>query len=173
MNKLEIKTVGDTQIVITRQFAASPEAVYRAHTDPNLIQQWCLGPEDWTMPVCVFEARVGGGMRYEWSHPDGRSFYLTGEVLELTPYSKLRHVGRWHLPDPTPDNHVENIFEARDGGTFMTLTMDLPNKQVRDSMIGSGMDHGMEDSYVRLDDLRELRQKDSSRSPLDNSLPAG
>ncbi len=59
MSKLTLKTEGDTHIVVTRHFAAPPEAVYRAHTDPKLIQQWCLGPEGWTMPVCINEARAG------------------------------------------------------------------------------------------------------------------
>jgi len=33
-------------VVVTRRFAAPPEAVYRAHTDPKLIQKWLLGPGD-------------------------------------------------------------------------------------------------------------------------------
>ena len=43
------------------------EAVYRAHTDPKLIQKWLLGPEGWTMPVCINEAKPGGNIRYEWT----------------------------------------------------------------------------------------------------------
>jgi len=51
MTKLTLKTEGDTHIIAPRRFAAPPEAVYRAHTDPKLIQKWLLGPEGWTMPV--------------------------------------------------------------------------------------------------------------------------
>src|SRR5690242_13139923 len=68
MSKLTLTTEGDTHVVVTRRFAAPPEAVYRAHTDPNLVQQWLLGPEGWTMPVCVCEARPGGKIRYEWTN---------------------------------------------------------------------------------------------------------
>src|SRR5580704_9336444 len=66
MSKLTMKTEGDTHIVVTRRFTAPPEAVYRAHTDPNLVQKWMLGPEGWTMPVCICDARPGGKIRYEW-----------------------------------------------------------------------------------------------------------
>jgi uncharacterized protein YndB with AHSA1/START domain len=45
MSKMTIKTEGDTHVVVTRRFAASPEAVYRAHTEPSLIQKWLLGPD--------------------------------------------------------------------------------------------------------------------------------
>src|ERR1700689_3540964 len=107
MSKLTLKTEGDLHIVATRHFAAPPEAVYRAHTEPKLIQQWLLGPSGWTMPVCISEPRPHGQIRYEWSNGKGGGFYLTGEYLELEPYSRIVHVERMHLPDPTPDNRVE------------------------------------------------------------------
>ena len=150
---MTIKTEGDRFVVVTRRFAASPEAVYRAHTEPRLIQQWMLGPEGWTMPVCVNEARPGGKIRYEWVLPGGGGFYLTGEYLELEPYSRIVHVERMHLPDPTPDNHVETRFEADSGGTLMTMRMTLPDAETRARMLASGMEHGMEASYVRLEGL--------------------
>ena len=65
MSKMTLKTEGDKHIVVTRRFAASPEAVYRAHTEPKLIQKWLLGPEGWTMPVCINEAWPGGKFRYD------------------------------------------------------------------------------------------------------------
>jgi uncharacterized protein YndB with AHSA1/START domain len=151
--KMTIKTEGDRFAVVTRRFAASPEAVYRAHTEPRLIQQWMLGPEGWTMPVCINEARRGGKIRYEWALPGGGGFYLTGEYLELEPYSRIVHVERMHLPDPTPDNHVETRFEADGGGTLMTMRMTLPDAETRARMLASGMEHGMEASYVRLEGL--------------------
>ena len=40
MTKLTIDTEGDRYVVVTRRFAAAPEAVYRAHTEPELIQRW-------------------------------------------------------------------------------------------------------------------------------------
>lgn len=153
MAKMTIKTEGDRFVVVTRRFAASPEAVYRAHTEPRLIQQWMLGPEGWTMPVCINEARPGGKIRHEWALPGGGGFYLTGEYLELEPYSRIVHVERMHLPDPTPDNHVETRFEADSGGTLMTMRMTLPDAETRARMLASGMEHGMEASYVRLEGL--------------------
>jgi len=37
----------------------------------------------------------------------GGGFYITGEFIELAPFSKIVHVERMHLPEPTPDNHIE------------------------------------------------------------------
>ena len=153
MTKMTLTTEGDTHVVVTRRFAAPPDAVYRAHTEPALVQKWLLGPEGWTMPVCINEARPGGKIRYEWSDGNGDGFYLTGEYLELVPYSRIVHVERMHLPDPTPDNRVETTFQPEGTGTLMRMRMTLPDAETRKAMLETGMEHGMEASYVRLEEM--------------------
>ena len=155
MSKMTLKTEGDRHLVVTRRFAAPPELVYRAHTDPELIKRWMLGPDGWTMPVCINEARPGGKIRYEWADGKGNGFYLTGEFIELTPFSKMVHVERMHLPEPTPDNHVETRFAADGAGTLMTMRMTLPDAATRTAMLSTGMADGMETSYARLETTLE------------------
>ena len=164
MSKLTLKTEGDTHVVVTRRFAAPPEAVYRAHIDPNLVQKWMLGPEGWTMPVCICEAKPGGKIRYEWADGKGRGFSLTGEFLELDPYRRIVHVERMHLPDPTPDNRIETTFVPDGNGTLMTMRMTLPDAETRKAMLATGMESGMEASYVRLEGMISV-----SRSPFQST----
>ena len=156
MSKLTLKTEGERFVVVVRRFAAPTEAVYRAHTEPALVQQWMLGPHGWTMPVCISELRPGGKIRYEWTMPGGGGFYLTGEYLELEPYSRIVHVERMFLPDPTPDNHIETRFEKDGAGTLMTMRMTLPDAETRARMLATGIEHGMEASYARLEELAIL-----------------
>ena len=153
MSAMTLTTEGDTHVVVTRHFAAPPESVYRAHTDPALIQQWLLGPEGWTMPVCTSDPYPGGRIRYEWSDGKGNGLSLTGEYLELQPSRRIVHVERMHLPDPTPDNHIETTFDHDGAGTLMTMRMTLPDAQTRAAMLATGMEHGMEASYVRLESM--------------------
>jgi len=153
MSNLALKTEGDTHILVTRRFAASPEAVYRAHTEPDIIQKWLLGPEGWTMPVCISEARPGGKIRYEWTNAKLGGFYLTGEYVELEPFRRIVHIERMHLPATTPDNYVETTFDAVEGGTLMKVRMTLPDAQTRANMLATGMERGMEASYRRLDGM--------------------
>lgn len=153
MSKLSLETEGDSVVVVKRRFAAPPEAVYRAHTDADLVKQWMLGPPGWSMPVCINEPRPGGAIRYEWSDGKGGGFYLTGEFIELDPPRRIVHVERMHLPDPTPDNRVETTFTADGSGTLMVMRMTLPDRATREAMLASGMEHGMEASYAQLDEL--------------------
>ena len=153
MSKMTLTTEGDTHVVVTRHFAAPPEALYRAHTDPKIIQQWMLGPDGWTMPVCISDPRPGGQIRFEWSDGKGNGFHLTGEYLELEPHYRIVHVERMFLPDPTPDNHIETTFAPNGSGTLMTMRMTLPDAETRAAMLATGMEGGMEASYVRLEGL--------------------
>jgi effector-binding domain-containing protein len=87
----------------------------------------------------------------EWSDRKGGGFYVTGEFIELLPYSRIVHVERMHLPNPTPDNHIETRFEVKGNGTFMTMKMTLPDAISRAAMLSTGMEQGMEASYARFE----------------------
>jgi uncharacterized protein YndB with AHSA1/START domain len=153
MSKLSLRTDGERHVIITRRFKASPEAVYRAHIEPKIMQKWLLGPDGWTMPVCISEARPGGKLRCEWTDGKGGDFYLTGEYVTLEPFRRIVHIERMHLPDPTPDNHVETVFEPDGTGTLMTMRMTLPNAEARAAMLATGMEEGMEASYARFESM--------------------
>jgi len=154
VSKLKLELEGDLHVVVTRRFAAPPEALYRAHTEAELMQQWLLGPDGWTMPVCISEARPGGRLRCEWTDGQGNGFYLTGEYVELEPFTRIVHIERMHLPDPTPDNRVETAFTPDGDGTLLRLRMTLPDADSRAAMLATGMEEGMEASYARLEENR-------------------
>ena len=58
-----------------------------------------------------------------------------------------------YLPDPTRDNHVETTFEPVGDGTLITMRITLPDAKTREVMLATGMEHGMEASYVRLETI--------------------
>ena len=53
-----------------RVFDAPRTLVFAAHTEPGHLQQWLLGPDGWTMPICEVDLRVGGAWRYGWANPE-------------------------------------------------------------------------------------------------------
>ena len=67
---------GVPQVVITREFAASPQVLFRAHTEPDLISQW-LGPDFLKTTVDVLEPRDGGRWRYTHTDRDGVRYSST------------------------------------------------------------------------------------------------
>ena len=149
---LTMRTEGDKNIVVARHFHASPEAVYRAHTESDLIRKWLLGSDGWTMPLCISDAHPRGEIRYRWEKATG-VFEITGRYLELEPFHRIVHVERTNLPDPMPEYHIETTFDLDGKCTLLTLHMTLPNDATRQHLLSSGMERGMEASYIRLENL--------------------
>ena len=158
MSKMTIKTEGDRHVVVTRRFAAPPEAVYRAHTEPSLVQKWMLGPDGWTMPVCINDARPGGKIRYEWTNGKGGGFYLTGEYRGADALQPHR-ARRAHAPArPVPRTTTSRPrFEPDGAGTLMTMRMTLPDAADARRHAGErhGARHGSELRPPRDHDLRK------------------
>ena len=152
MSKMTLKTEGDRHVVVTRRFAAAPEAVYRAHTEPALIQKWLLGPDGWTMPVCINEARPGGKIRYEWTNGEGAGFLRhrrvsrTGAVQPSRPRRADAHA-RCDARQPRRDEFCTRPHRYVDDHAH-DLAHDAAT---RTAMLSTGMEHGMEASYVRLE----------------------
>ena len=49
-------------IHITRDFAATPEQLFRAHTDPEIFARW-IGPDRLGTRIDYWDARSGGSWR--------------------------------------------------------------------------------------------------------------
>ena len=147
---LKLTLPNDTEIHVSRFLKGSPAQVYRAHTEAALIQRWLLGPEGWTMPVCISDVRAGGHFRYEWAK-DGKGFHATGEYIAVTPNQRLEHVERMFLPARTPEMHVITEFQPEGEGTRLAMRMILPDKAARDATIATGMTDGIEECYIRLE----------------------
>ena len=87
----ELQILSGTQVRISRIIRGTVDQVWRAHHDPAMLQQWMLGPDGWTMPVCEVATEVGGIYRYEWEPEDASEeespgrFGFEGELVEFDP----------------------------------------------------------------------------------------
>ena len=77
---LKLTTPGERDLVMTRVFDAPRKLVFDAHTRPELVRRWLLGPPGWSMPVCEIGLRVGGTYRYVWQHDRDRTKMGMGGV---------------------------------------------------------------------------------------------
>jgi uncharacterized protein YndB with AHSA1/START domain len=76
------------EFVITREFAAPRELVFKAWTDPKHLAQW-WGPNGFTNPVCEWDARPGGKIYDVMRAPDGVRYPVGGEFLEIIAPERL------------------------------------------------------------------------------------
>jgi len=152
MSKTEITAEpGIPMIVITREFDAPRELVFRAHTDPDLVVQW-LGPRDLTTAIERYEVRNGGAWRYVQTDAEGSTYGFRGVFHG----------------DPSPDAIVQTFefegapghvclqsaaFAERGGKTLVRTVASFQSVEDRDAMVASGMERGVHDSGERLAEL--------------------
>jgi uncharacterized protein YndB with AHSA1/START domain len=147
---LSVTTPSDREIVITRVFNAPRQLVYEAHTKPELLKRWLLGPPGWEMTDCEVAKKSGEPFRYVWRHSDGSTLTIHGVVREL---SAERIVHTEQMSDIPGESLVTTVFSEHGGKTTVTLTCLYGSRETRDAMLKSGMEHGLEASYQHLDAL--------------------
>ncbi|HEV3155568.1 MAG TPA: SRPBCC family protein [Candidatus Baltobacteraceae bacterium] len=149
--KLDVTTPSDREIRMTRKFDAPAALVYECHTKPELVKQWLLGPDGWSMPVCDIDLRVGGRYHYRWRNDsDGREFGVQGEFREVAPNRIVNIETMEGVPGQTL---CTTTFEKSGDGTLLTLTLAFESTELRDGALETGMSDGLGMSYDRLDDI--------------------
>ncbi|WP_084106483.1 SRPBCC family protein [Demequina sp. NBRC 110056] len=152
-NVADLQILSDTQVRVSRVIRGTVEQVWRAHHEPELLKQWLLGPDGWTMTVAEPAQEVGQTFRQEWAPNEGtpgEPFGFTGELLEVDP--PHREVTTESMVGmPGEPNVNELTLTPHADGTLLTLVITYPNAEVRDMIIGTGMVDGMEASYARLE----------------------
>ena len=151
---LQISTPTDTTIVLTRTFNAPRRLVWEAMTEPVKMRRWMLAPPGWTLAVCECEVRVGGALKLTWKTEDADPVMtLQGVFTEVVPHERMVHTETMVMGsgDPIGSLLETHEFAEKNGVTTMRITQAYDSKAARDGAIASGMEHGMEAGYQRLD----------------------
>ncbi len=149
----QTEIVDDTHVRITRAFEAPRHLLWRAHTEPELMRRWLLGPDGWVMTACENNLVVGGSYRNAWAptgDTEGQPFGFEGENLVIDPERRMVTTERM-TGAPFPPNTNDLSFDEVDGVTLMTLFITYPDAAQRDMILATGMTDGMETSYRRLE----------------------
>jgi len=143
----------DDQILITREFDAPRELVYRAWTEPDLVRRWWHANRG-EMTICDIDLRVGGAWRYVMVTPNGTEVAFHGEFQEIVPNERVVQTEVFEgFPDAGAVETLE--FEDVDGRTRVTMLVQHERPEHRDAHVNSGMEDGLQDA---LDLLEQVAQ---------------
>ncbi len=145
----QVDVVDDQTVRITRLVNGPRDLVWRAHTEPELLKRWLLGPDGWRLAVCEVDPVVGGHYRYVWEGP-GETFGFDGETLVVD--APRRGVTTEHMTGTDYPSTINDLqLYEEDGATLLTLIVTYPDAATRDTVLATGMVDGMETSYARLE----------------------
>jgi uncharacterized protein YndB with AHSA1/START domain len=141
----------DERILITREFDAPKDLVYRAWTEPELVKRW-WGGERGEVTVAEIDLRVGGAWRYVVVTDNGSEAAFRGEYREIVPSERIVSTEVYEgMPESGALNTV--TFTEKDGCTTLTILIEHASKEARDAHLGSGMETGMREALDLLEGL--------------------
>jgi uncharacterized protein YndB with AHSA1/START domain len=144
----------EDQILITREFDAPKDLVYKAWTTPELVKRWWSGHRG-SVTSAEIDLRVGGRWRYVMITNDGHDVAFHGEFREIVPAERIVNTEVFEGAPGGDDNATVNTiaFIDLDGRTRLELLTQCPSKEVRDAIIDSGMEGGMQESMDELEQV--------------------
>jgi uncharacterized protein YndB with AHSA1/START domain len=142
----------DTQIHVTREFDAPRHLVWQAWTTPELVRRW-WGGERGEVTSAEIDFRVGGGWRYVMAANEGFEVAFHGEFREIEPHERIVNTEVFEgVPDGDDDPAVvTNTFTESGGRTTLTMVTEVSSREIRDMIIGTGMETGMQESLDALE----------------------
>ena len=144
----------DRQILITREFDATPDLVWEAFTTPDLVRRWWHAKRG-EVTVCEIDLRAGGAWRYVMvTHEGGAEVGFHGEYREVVPNERLVSTEAYEgIPDA--DEHAAlntmTLTELEGGRTRVEILSEHPTSEGRDMVIESGMEDGLQDALDLLE----------------------
>jgi len=159
MTKLKlIAEPGKQDIMMTREFNAPRDLVFKAFTDPTLIPKW-WGPKDYTTTVDKMDVRMGGIWRYVQHDAQGNQNAFRGVYHEVVSPERIVFTFEWEgLP-----GHIllETVsFVERNGKTLVTDSSVFQTIEDRDGMVQNGMESGAAESWDRFEALLPEMQRE-------------
>jgi uncharacterized protein YndB with AHSA1/START domain len=142
----------DEQILITRKFDAPKHLVYEAFTTPELVKRWWHANRG-EMTIAEIDLRVGGKWRYVMVADGGLEVGFHGEYREIVPNERVVSTEAYEgIPDPDANATLNTATFTETGGrTMLTILVEAPSKDVRDAIIESGMEDGLQDALDLLE----------------------
>lgn len=152
--KATVTLPSDTEIKVTREFSVPKELVYKAWTTPDLIKRW-WGAKRGVVNLAEVDLRVGGKWRYVSTTDRGFEVGFHGVFREVVANERLVYTEVYEgVPGGDDDPAVVTLTLTESGGhTTFTSLSQLSSRAVRDMIIQSGMEAGMQDAMDLLEEV--------------------
>ena len=141
----------DTQILITREFDAPKHLVWKAYTTPELVARWWAGKHG-NVTSAEIDLRVGGSWRSVMATNEGFEVAFHGEYREISAPDRLVNT---EIYEGAPEGVgvITTTFTEDGGRTTMSQLCEYGDRKVRDAVIDSGMEGGMQESLDALEQV--------------------
>ena len=154
-NKAQVTLPSDQEILIVREFDAPKHLVFEAYTKPEHVRRWWTAKRG-EVTECEIDLRVGGRWRYVMvTNEGGMEVAFHGEYREIVENERLVSTEVYEgapVPDPDAAGTLNTLTLTEENGrTTLEILVQAPNQEVRDAIIASGMEDGLQDALDLLE----------------------
>jgi uncharacterized protein YndB with AHSA1/START domain len=114
----------ESELKISRRFAAPRERVFDAFLDPQALRAW-WGPESMTCPDPKVDPTVGGAYELAILNSEGERYVVAGTYREITAPERLVFTWRWISDPESVEMLVTLTFTQAGDGTVLDLHQTL------------------------------------------------
>lgn len=122
----------ETSLAIVRKLKASPQAVWRALTQPDAMKRWMKPSDEFQMLGAETDVRVGGRYHLVIKSPDGEEHDVSGVYREVAANRKLVYTWTWKSAPGRESLVTVELIPAGDGTELMLRHDGFADKPSRD-----------------------------------------
>lgn len=138
---------GEQQLTITRQFELPVELLFKAYTEPEIVEQW-MGTK-----VLKLECKKHGGYQFETTDPKGNKHHFNGVIHKFAPNQKItRTFEMENTPFPVQLEFLE--FEKIDNdNSKLTMLVVYKSAADRDQLLKLPFAQGINMAHNRIQEI--------------------
>lgn len=144
---------GKQEIIITREFDLPVELLFKAHTEPEIFEEW-MSHEYGNTKVLKLEGKNHGSFQFQTADLQGNvMFSANGVIHEFVPDQKItRTFEMENTPFPVQLEFLQ--FEKLTGDTSkLVMQMIFKSVELRDQLLKMPFGHGLNMAHNRLQDV--------------------
>ncbi len=155
INPRTVTSQDGNRLLMSREFAAPQETVFRAYTEREHLMNW-WGPPTWPLDYCTVDLRPGGIWHYRMRGPEGEESWGKAIYTTIDPYSHLAYTDYFSDADGAevpPGMDIDIVFEDHGNRTTLRSTTTFASLDDLQKVLDMGMIEGLSETLDRLDEL--------------------
>ncbi len=160
--ELKIELRGETEVLMTRYFAAPRQLVFDCHTKPDLMRRWLIGPPGMVLDIREHDLKAGGKYLYVYSDARGNAMGVHGKFIEVRTPERVANTENYamdmaafdaHAPEDPNATIESRTFTSEGNLTLVTHVSKYASSEIRKMVLESGAADGWVPCYQELDKL--------------------
>ena len=151
------KDAANKKMAVIREFDAPVEKVWRAWTEPELLDQW-WAPKPWKAVTQSMDFREGGTWFYYMQGPDDSRHYCRVDYQTIAPKKSFTGLDAFcdekgNVITDFPSMHWQIMFNQSGTGTKVDVEITFASEADMEKIIEMGFKEGFAAAHGNLDEL--------------------